>query len=247
MQNLTDKVAIVTGAHKGIGKAIADALSSYGCHVVRADLQGDDCFPCDVVQEEQLATLVTHTLNLHGRLDIVVNNAGGVKNSFKPALELTADDIREMMEFNAVSAFNLSRLSAPHLLKTQGTIINISSVVGRLSDRGFLGYGMAKAALSHMTRLLANEWAPRIRVNGVECGSVVTESFSEVVDTATQQVMAEATPLKRLGTPADIAQTVAFLSSSAASYMTGKIVSVDGGLEACVLKSLPDLTLPDEI
>ena len=122
-------------------------------------------------------------------------------------------------------------------------MVNISSAIGRMSDRGFAAYGTAKAALSHLTRLMAADLAPHIRVNGIATGSIATSALDTVLtDDALRTAMEEATPLRRLGRPDDIAAGVLYLCSPAGSYLTGKLIEIDGGLQAPTLGlGLPDL------
>jgi 7-alpha-hydroxysteroid dehydrogenase len=124
-----------------------------------------------------------------------------------------------------------------------GAIVNISSAIGRLRDRGFVAYGTAKGALSHMTRLMAADLAPKVRVNGIAVGSVATSALEIVLeDDAIREEMVRRTPLKRLGRPEDIALCALYLASPAASFVTGKIMEIDGGLEEANLElGLPDL------
>jgi 7-alpha-hydroxysteroid dehydrogenase len=138
----------------------------------------------------------------------------------------------------------LSKAAAPHLLESgAGAIVNISSLMGRLRDRGFVAYGTAKGALAHMTRLMAADLAPKVRVNAIAVGSVATSALEIVLeDEDLRRQMVEATPLKRLGEPEDIAIAALYLASPAGSFITGKVIDVDGGLEAPNLAlGLPDL------
>mgnify|MGYP003345098497 FL=1 len=129
------------------------------------------------------------------------------------------------------------------LERGSGAVVNISSAIGRLRDRGFVAYGTAKAALTHMTRLMAADLAPKIRVNGIAVGSTATSALETVLtDEGLRSTMVNGTPLKRLGEPDDIAIGVLYLASSASSWITGKIVEIDGGLEEANLAlGLPDL------
>jgi 7-alpha-hydroxysteroid dehydrogenase len=147
-------------------------------------------------------------------------------------------------KFNVVTAYTLTQLATPALLESgQGAVVNISSAMGRLTDRGFAAYGTAKGALSHLTRLLAMDLAPRVRVNGIAVGSVATSALDVVLQSdELHQEMVERTPLKRLGEPEDIAITALWLASPAGSFVTGKLVEVDGGIEYPNLGlGLPDL------
>jgi 7-alpha-hydroxysteroid dehydrogenase len=141
------------------------------------------------------------------------------------------------------TAHALTRAAVPVMLENGGgAIVNISSVMGRISGRGYLAYGTAKAALAHYTRLAARDLAPRVRVNAIGVGSVATSALEIVLtDDGLRQQMEQSTPLRRIGDPDDIAATVLFLASPAGSYVTGKVVEVDGGIDQPNL----DLGLPD--
>jgi 7-alpha-hydroxysteroid dehydrogenase len=139
-------------------------------------------------------------------------------------------------------AHALTRAAVPHLLETRGSVVNISSVMGRVSGRGFLAYGTAKAALAQYTRLAALDLAPKIRVNAIAVGSVATSALEIVVNDEGLRTQMEAnTPLGRIGDPEEIAATVLFLASPAGGYATGKVFEVDGGIDRPNL----DLGLPD--
>ena len=186
--------------------------------------------------------LVARTVDEFGRLDIVVNNAGGTMP--RPFLDTSPGFLERSFHFNVTTAFVLSKAAAPHLLDAgEGAIVNISSAIGRLRDRGFVAYGTAKGALSHMTRLMAADLAPKVRVNGIAVGSIATSALEIVLeDEAIRDEMVRRTPLKRLGEPEDIARCALYLASPAASFVTGKLFEIDGGLEEANLEmGLPDL------
>jgi 7-alpha-hydroxysteroid dehydrogenase len=145
--------------------------------------------------------------------------------------------------FNVSTAHALTRAALPHLLKSDGAaVVSISSVMGRVTGRGYLAYGTAKAALAHWTRLAARDLAPRIRVNAIAVGSVATSALDIVTaDEGLTAQMEAGTPLRRIGDPDDIAATALFLASPAGSYLTGKVVEVDGGIDQPNL----DMGLPD--
>jgi len=255
---VTDQVAIVTGAGRGIGRATALALAEAGADVVisaRTLDQLEDvaqqierfgrraaCVPADLSDLSTLPSLVETATTEFGRLDIVVNNVGG---SFpRPLLETSSAMFEKAFHFNVTTALELSKAAIPVLLETGGgSIVNISSAIGRLTDRGFAAYGTAKAALSHLTRLMATECAPRIRVNAIAVGSTATSALDMVLtDDGLRTAMEENTPLRRLGDPLDIALGALYLCSPAGSYLTGKILEIDGGLNAPnLLLGLPDL------
>ena len=252
-----DQVAIVTGAGRGIGAASAIALAEAGADVVvsaRTPDQIEDVaatirglgrraavVPADLNDTKNLAALVDAATSELGRVDIVVNNVGGTM----PMPFLNTEDafLEEAFHFNVTTALALSRAAVPAMLETGGgSIVNISSVMGRLAGRGYLAYGTAKAALAHMTRLMATDLSPRVRVNAIAVGAVATSALDIVMsndDLRTQ--MEAATPLGRIGDPQEIAAGVVYLSSKAGAFITGKILEIDGGTEAPTL----DLPLPD--
>jgi 7-alpha-hydroxysteroid dehydrogenase len=255
---LDGKVAIVTGAGRGIGASIARTFADAGAHValaartkdqldeVAADVRafGRDALviPCDVNDNDAVEQIVAQTVGELGRVNIVVNNAGG--SMPKAFLDTSVGAFERAFHFNVTTAFVLSKAATPHLLASgAGAIINISSAMGRLSDRGFVAYGTAKSALAHMTRLLAADLAPKVRVNAIAVGSVATSALEIVLDNPEiHDEMVRRTPLKRLGEPEDIALCALYLASNAGSFVTGKILEVDGGLEYPNLQlGLPDL------
>ncbi|ADJ44102.1 7-alpha-hydroxysteroid dehydrogenase [Amycolatopsis mediterranei S699] len=254
---LTDQVAVVTGAGRGIGAATAVALAEAGADVViasRTEAQLKEVaarvsdagrravpVPVDLSSPEAAAALAATAVSEFGRLDLVVNNVGGTYP--RPLLESTVDFMEEAFRFNVATAHALTVAAAPSLVETGGSVVNISSVMGRVSGRGFAAYGTAKAALAHYTRLAAADLAPRVRVNAISVGSVATSALEIVVgNPELKEKMESATPLRKIGEAEDIAATVVFLASRAGGYITGKILEVDGGLQAPNLElGLPDL------
>ena len=254
---LLDKVVVVTGAGRGIGAACARAAAEAGAHVaitarsadqleaVAADVRAAGrealVMPADVNDLDRLRELVTRTVDELGGIDVVVNNAGGTPP--RPLLDTTPGFLERSFHFNVTTAFELTRAATPHLLERHGAVVNISSAIGRLRDRGFVAYGTAKAALTHMTRLLAADLAPKVRVNAIAVGSTATSALDTVLENeAIHTEMVNRTPLRRLGEPDDIALAAMFLASPAASWITGKVLEVDGGLEEANLAlGLPDL------
>lgn len=245
------RIALVTGAGRGIGRASALALAEAGADVVvaartsaeveavaeEARALGVRAEPVsfDVMDLDRLDELVAVAVDRLGGLDVLVNNAGG---SFPRALlDTSTTSFERAFRFNVTTAFELTRQAAPAMLdRGGGAILNVSSAVGRVADRGFAAYGTAKAALSHLTRLTARDLAPHIRVNAIAVGSVATSALDLVLtDDALRSEMEAATPLRRLGDPEDIAAGVLFLCSPAGGYITGKVVEIDGGIEAASL------------
>jgi len=252
---ITDRVAVVTGAGRGIGAATAIALAEAGADVVISARTEDQLakvareveaagrravvVAADLSDLDAAAGLADAAVEAFGRLDIVVNNVGGAMP--RPFLATKPRHLADAFQFNVAIAHRLTQAAVPHLLASAaaeagsghaGAVINISSVIGRVAGRGYLAYGTAKAALAHYTRLAAADLAPRIRVNAIAVGSVATSALDIVLtnDTLRGQ-MEEATPLGRIADPEDIAAAVLFLASPAAGYITGKILEVDGGMD----------------
>jgi 7-alpha-hydroxysteroid dehydrogenase len=178
----------------------------------------------------QLEAAVTRTVAELGGLHVLVNNAGGYPP--QPALRTSEKAFEEAFRFNVTSAFLLSRFAIPHMQDGGGAILNISSAAGRLPKAGFVAYGTAKAALSFMTRQLAAEFAPQIRVNAIATGAVRTSALMPYLNDDLQTKMEALTPLGRIGTVEDIACAALWLCSDAGSWVTGKVVEVDGGTES---------------
>ncbi|MHB8593707.1 MAG: SDR family oxidoreductase [Acidimicrobiales bacterium] len=254
---LTDHAAVVTGAGRGIGAATAVALAEAGADVVvsaRTEKQLQDVatrieaagrravvVAADLSDLDAVGALAGAAVGAFGRLDIVVNNVGGTMP--RPFLDTSPRFLEEAFHFNVSTAHALTRAAVPHMLEHGGgSVVCISSAMGRTQGRGFVAYGTAKAALTHFTRLAATDLAPRIRVNAIAVGSVATSALDVVLtDDNLRRVMEAATPLRRIGDPEDIAAAVVYLCSPAGGYITGKVLEVDGGLDRPNL----DLGIPD--
>ncbi|MFC4004674.1 SDR family oxidoreductase [Prauserella oleivorans] len=252
-----DRVAVVTGAGRGIGAATALALAEAGADVVlaaRTRSQLDEvaeriagtgrkahAVAADLADPAAAGALADAAVTRFGRLDIVVNNVGGALP--RPLLDTSTGFLEDAVRFNVSTAHALTRAAVPAMLENGGgSIVNITSVVGRVAGRGYLAYGTAKAALAHYTRLAAADLAPSIRVNAVSAGSIATSALDVVVgDPELRERVEAATPLRRIGDPEEIATTVVYLASPAGGYLTGKVLEVDGGQQVPNL----DLGLPD--
>lgn len=238
---MTDKrVAVVTGSSSGIGTAVARRLAAEGIRVVinsarsrTAGQQLAESLPeaiyvqADVSDGQQAAHLIDTTVETFGRLDILVNNAG--RTRLIPHHELTSvttEIWQEILALNVVGTWQTAVAAVPHLkMSGAGCIVNISSVAGSRPAGSSIPYAVSKAAVEHMTRLLANVLGPEVRVNAVAPGLIDTPWTREFTQIA--EKVRESTPLRRVGTPEDIAEAVYSMVNVA--YMTGQVVLVDGG------------------
>ncbi len=244
---LTGKVAVVTGAGRGIGQAIGLAFAEMGADVVCAARTEKEieataarvedfgrrgvAVRCDATDPAQLEALAARTMAEFGRIDLVVNNAGG----FPPMSFLDTDlpSWEWCFKFNLTSAFVLTRACLPYMLAGDGgAVLNISSAAGRIVRGGFVAYGTAKAALSFMTRQLAAEFAPRVRVNALAVGAVDTSALRPFLTDELRGEMEAMTPMRRIGSVEDVALAALWLCSPAGGWVTGKVVEVDGGTES---------------
>ena len=235
---LDGKVAIVTGARRGIGKAIADVLEAEGARVARVDLTGTE-YITDVADWEAVSAMVEQVTRTLGPIDILVNNAG--IPSRKSILDVSLAEWDRVLHTNLYGCFHCARAVATRMVADgrPGAIVNISSIHGRLAKANAGSYCTSKAAIDMLTRQLAVELAPNgIRVNAVAPGAIATDinpaqyRSTEPADVAMQVAAKKRIPQARFGVPEDIANLVAFLVSDVASYITGALHYVDAGFGA---------------
>ena len=243
--SLGGKVAIITGSGRGIGKGIALAFAEAGADVVCADIElpGAEAtaaeartagrkalaIACDVTDSQQVESMVAQTIQEFGRIDILVNNAGGA--NYCPAMKYSDKRWEAVVRLNLTAAFICCRAVAKHMLEQKsGSIINIYSGNSRVPAPGMVAYSAAKAGINSMTKTLAWELAPHVRVNCILPGAIETEGSGPALAPVIAKLLA-GTPRKRMGTPRDIALAAIFLASPASDFVTGKKLEVDGGME----------------
>src|SRR5436190_14358782 len=244
VRDLTGKVAIVTGASRGIGRGVAAMLASRGAHVVAtargdnaaatvSEIQGSglkaEAVPLEVTESASIESMMSGVLERHGRIDILVNNAGITRDQLM--LRMKREDWDQVLATNLTAVFALVQAALRPMIKQRaGRIVNISSVVGQTGNAGQANYAAAKAGLIGFSKALAREVASRnITVNVVAPGLIETDMTKAITEKAHGDWTAQI-PLGRLGTTADVAAAVCFLASDEASYITGQVLAVNGGM-----------------
>ena len=245
MIDLSDKIALVTGASRGIGQSISMILAQNGAHVVCVSRNVNDvqsvadkithqrfnasAASCDISDSNNVTELVKDIIEKHGRIDILINNAGITRDNL--LMRMSEDDWNEVINVNLKAAFTAIKAASRSMIKQRsGRIINISSVVGLIGNAGQVNYAASKAGLIGMTKSVAREFASRgITANCIAPGYVETEMTNKLTDKV-KSSLNEQIPLGRIGNVEDIAYAVAFLASDEASYITGQTLAVDGGM-----------------
>lgn len=246
MTESTDrKVALVTGAGRGIGKSIAESLADEGLHVICISRSAGSCggvadainekggsaesLAVDVADRQAVAKASEQFLKEHGTVDILVNNAGITRDGL--LFRMSDEDWDDVIETNLTSCFSwIKHLTRPMTRKRWGRIINISSVIGLTGNAGQANYAAAKAGMLGLTKSLAKEFAARnVTVNAIAPGFIETDMTAELNENQQQAVLG-IIPMKRMGTAEEIAHMTAFLASEKAGYITGQVFTVDGGM-----------------
>ena len=244
--NLKNKTAIITGSSRGIGKKIAETLAKEGVNVVITATNSDKASSIaeeiksaynvetlglehDAKSSESCKNVIAKTIEKFGSIDILVNNAGITKDML--VIQMDDNAWNDVLSTNLSGAFYTSREAAKNMLRARkGKIINISSVIGKMGNAGQANYAAAKAGLIGITKSMAKEFAPRnICVNAIAPGFIQTDMTDALPEDTVKGIMS-ITPLKKLGTPEDVANLVLFLASDMSNYITGEVIAVDGGM-----------------
>lgn len=243
---LENKVAVVTGGARGIGRAISIALAKEGAYVV-VNCNGSlekaqevvneiienggkaEVYPCNVADYDAVEACFTDILDRHGRVDILVNNAGITKDGL--VMRMNEEDFMQVINTNLKGAFNCSKWAVKAMIKQRsGHIINISSVSGVTGNAGQVNYSASKAGVIGMTKSMAREVASRgITINAVAPGFIETDMTNKLSEKV-KEAAAVQIPLGHFGRPEDVAETVVFLASEKSRYITGQVIHVDGGM-----------------
>ena len=245
MFDLSGKVALITGASRGIGQSISIILAQNGAHVICVSRNINDvqsvadkitnqkfvasAVSCDISNTNNVTELVKDIIEKHGRIDILINNAGITSDNL--LMRMSEDDWDNVLNINLKAAFTAIKVASRTMIKQRsGRIINISSVVGLMGNAGQVNYAASKAGLIGMTKSVAREFASRgITANCIAPGYIETEMTNKLKDEV-KSSLNEQIPLGRIGNVEDIAYAVAFLASDEASYITGQTLAVDGGM-----------------
>lgn len=245
MALLEGKVAVVTGAARGIGRAIAVALSAEGAEIALCDLDASslgetqnlvskngrkaEVFGVDVSKGDEVSSVTASVLEKFGRIDVLVNNAGITKDSF--LMRMTEEQWNAVLNVNLNGTFLFTKAVAKPMMKQRsGAIVNIASIIGLIGNAGQCNYAASKAGVIALTKSAAKELASRnVRVNAVAPGYIKTK-MTEDLDEEIKKKMLDAIPMNRMGLPDDVAKAVLFLAGDASSYMTGQVLTVSGGM-----------------
>jgi 3-oxoacyl-[acyl-carrier protein] reductase len=243
---LKDKVAVITGSARGIGRAIAEEYAKNGAKVVISDIMQDKAeetaneikakynvdtlaIKADVSKYEDVEILVNQTIEKFGKIDIIVNNAGITRDNL--IMRMSEQEWNLVIDINLKGVFNCTKaVSRPMMKQRSGRIINITSVVGEMGNPGQINYSASKAGVIGMTKTTAKELGSRgIRVNAIAPGFIVSDMTDKMTDQAKESLI-KLIPLNELGKPADVAKAAVFLASDMSEYITGQVINVCGGM-----------------
>lgn len=241
-----NKVAVITGAARGIGKAIALKFASQGYHVVinyrgseeKANAVKEQCialgvealtYQGDVSHYQEMEDMMKAVMEKFGRIDVLINNSGITKDQL--LLKMDSESFMDVIDVNLKGTFNTIKVVSRIMMKQKsGVIINMSSVIGEIGNAGQANYAASKAGVLGLTKSIAKEFAPRhIRVNAIAPGFIATD-MTDVLNEQTKENILQAIPLKSLGEAEDVANVAYFLASDDAKYITGQVINVDGGM-----------------
>ena len=241
-----NKVAVITGAARGIGKAIALKFASQGYHVVinyrgseeKANAVKEQCialgvealtYQGDVSHYQEMEDMMKAVMEKFGRIDVLINNSGITKDQL--LLKMDSESFMDVIDVNLKGTFNTIKAVSRIMMKQKsGVIINMSSVIGEIGNAGKANYAASKAGVLGLTKSIAKEFAPRhIRVNAIAPGFIATD-MTDVLNEQTKENILQAIPLKSLGEAEDVANVAYFLASDDAKYITGQVINVDGGM-----------------
>jgi len=243
---LKDKVAVITGSARGIGKAIAEEYAANGAKVIISDIMQDKAeetaseikakfhvdtlaVKADVSKYEDVEILINQAIEKFGKIDIIVNNAGITRDNL--IMRMSEQEWNMVIDINLKGVFNCTKaVSRPMMKQRNGKIINITSVVGEMGNPGQINYSASKAGVIGMTKTTAKELGSRgIRVNAIAPGFIVSEMTDKMTDQAKESLM-KLIPMGELGKPADVAKAAVFLASDMSDYITGQVINVCGGM-----------------
>lgn len=244
--DLTGKVAIVTGGASGIGKATALLLAQYGAHICIGDYDLEKAqqtaleintlgakaiaVRCDVLQDSDLENLVQTTVDKLGGIHILINNAGGGGGGRENPFKISVEDIKRDYQLNVFSGWRLSQLVVPYMNKAgYGSIVFTTSMASINKSPNMSGYASSKAAVNHMVANLAYDFGPIVRINAVGPGATRTAALESVLTPEIEESMLKHTPIKRLGTPEDIAGAMLYFASPISQWVSGQTIFVNGG------------------
>ena len=244
--NLSGKTAIITGGGNGIGRASAKMLAEFGANVVVSDYNlkaaeqvadeiNDEggsaiAIECNVMKDDQLVNLVDKTIVAFNHIHILLNNVGGGGGGKENPFVIEVSEVERVFQMNVFSMWRMCQLVAPHMKESgYGSIINISSMSSEDKSPAMSAYGSSKAAINHMTRNLAFDYGPHIRINAVGPGAIRTNALSTVLTPEIEKQMLKRTPLARLGEAEDIAGAVLYFAAPISNWVSGQVLFVNGG------------------